>query len=191
MDMRAIRISAVITIAIASLFAARLDGFAAAEPPAKTTTKSAAPASAETDPALQKLRKLIGGTWKIVPREAGGGINAEMKYEAAFGGKGIKETALLAKGTPQETQVETFFGWDPDKKHAYYISFHGAETVYKGVVTAEGDVLVTRFNVLVGKPAEYEVRDTFTDADNIQSVFYTVKDGKKAELMKFQLRRSR
>ena len=106
-------------------------------------------------------------------------------------GKAIRGNGLIGVGTPGETPVETLYGWDPIAKSAYYIDFHGHDTVYKGTVKAEGNSLLFDFDTLVGAPGKYKARIDLVDTDTMRSVIMGKKGDTWVDLHVFEFKRQK
>lgn len=147
--------------------------------------------SPDTNPVLRKLAGLVGGTWKATVNGPQGPAAVEFRWERAFSGQGLRARGVIGKGAPNAVETESFFGWDPHNKHVYYIDFHGAGTVFKGVATLKGDAVETEFAPIVGHPATYVSVDEFPDPDTLASRIYSVKDGKRSLLVEVRMKRER
>jgi hypothetical protein len=124
-------------------------------------------ASTSADPAITLLGKMIGGVWKTE-----GSFKAELRYEWRIPGKAIRGIGRVAIGTPQEFPMESLYGWDEAAKKVYYMDFHNSDTVYKGLVQAEGDTLKGDFEGLVGDSGKYRFTDTFMGDNTLSSEMF-------------------
>jgi hypothetical protein len=126
-----------------------------------------AAASNGADPALKLLGRMVGGVWATE-----GSFKAELKYEWRIPGKAIRGVGRAAIGTPQEFIMESLYGWDEASKKVYYMDFHGNDTVYKGLLQAEGQTLKGDFEGLIGDTGKYRFADTFTGNDTLSSAMF-------------------
>ena len=83
-------------------------------------------ASAPSDPTIAKLSQFIGGVWV----NDNPNFKIEIRYQWVFNKSAIRSTGIIDKGGPHETAIESTVGWDPARKVAYYIDFHGGQTVF-------------------------------------------------------------
>lgn len=141
-----------------------------------------------TDPTLAYMGRLVGGKWITEGR-----FVAEFTYEWRIPGKAIRGLGVIAKGTPQELPAESLYGWDPEKKTAYYVDFHGHDTVYKGDVRLEDGKAVGEFQRVVG-PAEaiYRFTAELPHDDTLISTLYAKQGDKwvKVHALTFKRHRS-
>lgn len=139
------------------------------------------------DPALAKMAGMIGGVWSNDNPK----FRIEFRYGWAFHRTAVRGIGVIGKGGPNETPVESTFGWDPAKKTVYYLDQHGSEGVYKGTVHLDGDSLVLEFETLIGPPARWRSVARFPDQDTYQFTIYGRKDGKWTPVVKQTLKRKR
>jgi uncharacterized protein YndB with AHSA1/START domain len=137
------------------------------------------------DPTLAKLAEMIGGTWTNDNPK----FKVEFRYEWALNKTALRGFGVIDKGGPKETAVESTMGWDPAKKTVYYLDLHGGNTVYKGTITPDGDVLRFEFETLIGPPAQWRSDAKFPDKDTYEFTVFGQKDGKWTPVVKQTLKR--
>ena len=140
------------------------------------------------DPALEKMAALVGGKWYFQDKN---GFKVQHTYEMAMNGKAVRGNGIIAIGTPGEMQVETLYGWDPVAKSAYYIDFHGHDSVYKGTIKAEGNSLLLDFETLIGAPGKFKARIDLVDPNTMRSVIVGKKGDTWVDLHTFEFKRQR
>jgi hypothetical protein len=143
--------------------------------------------NAENDPTLVKMASMIGGIWTNDNPK----FLVEFKYDWAFGKKAVRGTGVIAKGSPQETEVEALIGWDPIRKGCYYLDVHGGSTVFQGTVKLDDDSVVFEFETLVGKAAKWRSVGKFPDRDTYAFKIYGRKDGEWVQHVEQTLKRKR
>jgi hypothetical protein len=145
------------------------------------------------DPAMAGLRKMIGGTWVLMPGDQASAnpLRAEFEYKLAMGGKAVRETGVIGLGSPNPMEVEVLYGWDPQKKQVYLMNFHGHNIVYRGFVKIEGTGMGTEFEGIVGDTGQYRSHEEYPDADTMTSVLEAKQDGKWVQFKKFVFKRRR
>jgi len=136
-------------------------------------------------PVLAKMAEMIGGVWSNDNPK----FRVEFRYDWAFNQTAVRGIGVLDKGGANETPVEITFGWDPDKKTAYYLDHHGSERVYKGTVRLDGDSVVLEFETLIGPPAKWRSVGKFADKDIYQFTIYGDKNGKWVPVVEQTLKR--
>jgi hypothetical protein len=139
------------------------------------------------DPTLAKLAAMIGGTWTNDNPK----FLVEFKYDWAFNKKAIRGTGFIAKGSPQEIEVEALFGWDPVRKVCYYLDIHGGNSVFQGTAKLDGDAVVLEFDTVIGSPAKWRSVGTFPDTDTYAFKIYGRKDGQWTQKVQQTLKRKR
>jgi len=137
------------------------------------------------DPALAKMAGMVGGVWSNDDPK----FRVEFRYDWAFNQTAVRGIGITDKGGPNETVVESTFGWDPGKKTAYDLDQHGSERFYKGTLHVDGDRLVLEFATLIGPPASWRSVSRFPDKDTYQFTIYGRKDGKWTPVVKQTLKR--
>jgi hypothetical protein len=142
--------------------------------------------AAKLDPAIEKLSQFIGGTWT----NDNPSFKIEFHYEWAFQKTAVRAVGVIDKGGPHETNVESTVGWDPVQKTAYYLDFHGSQTVYKGTVKLDGDELQFDFATLVGAPGKWRSRGKLT-GDEYAFTIFAEKDGKWVPAHELKLKRTK
>jgi hypothetical protein len=132
--------------------------------------------AADADPVIRELAKLVGGKW-IAKLGLNKDFIAEGTAELTANGRAVKWTGVIGKGRPDAIYTTSMFGWDPLKKTAYYIDFHGHDTVYNGTVKKEGDKLVLEFETLVGPASRWKSEQSMPDKNTLRSMMWSWKDG--------------
>jgi hypothetical protein len=137
------------------------------------------------DPTLSKFASMIGGTWTNDNPK----FLVEFKYDWAFHKRAIRGTGFIAKGSPNEIEVEAFFGWDPVRKSVYYLDIHGGSGIFKGTGKLDGDTIVLEFETIVGAPAQWRSVGRFPDRDTYEFKIYGQKDGQWVQKVEQKLKR--
>lgn len=152
--------------------------------PAIQADDKSAPAKAP-DPTLAKMAEMIGGVWTNDDPK----FRVEFRYDWAFNKTAVRSLGTIDKGGPKETPVEATIGFDPAKKSAYYLDFHGSSTVYKGTVRLDGDNVVFEFETLIGPPAKWKSIGKFSDKDTYDFTIFGHKNGTWEPVVKQTLKR--
>ena len=122
---------------------------------------------------MKLMGKMVGGTWVTT-----GNFKAEMTYTWRIPGKALRGIGRAAIGTPQEFSIESLYGWDGAAKKVYYLDFHGHDTIYKGLVTADGDKLNGDFEGMTGDNGKYRFSDEIKPDGTLESsMFGKTKEG--------------
>ena len=120
------------------------------------------------------MADMIGGVWSNDNPK----FRVGFRYDWAFNQTAVRGIGIIDKGGPNETPVESTFGWDPAKKTVYYLDQHGSEGVYKGTLHLDGDSVILDFETLIGPPAMWRSVGRFPDKDTYQFTIYGRKDSK-------------
>jgi hypothetical protein len=143
------------------------------------------PAAKPLDPTLAMMATMIGGVWTNDNPD----FRIEFRYDWAFNKSAVRGIGVTGKGSPQETPVEATFGFDPGKKTAYYLDFHGSQQIYKGTIRLESDDIVLEFETLVGPPAKWRSVARFPDKDTYEFTIFADKNGQWQPLHSAKLKR--
>jgi hypothetical protein len=142
-------------------------------------------ASAKVDPVIAKLSSFIGGVWVNDNPD----FKIEIRYEWVFNKTAIRSNGIIGKGGPQEAAFESTVGWDPVQKCAYYLDFHGSQTVYKGTVKLVGDEVQFDFATLIGQPGKWRSVGKVPTPDSYEFTIFAEKDGKYVPAHEIKLHR--
>ncbi|HEX4590587.1 MAG TPA: hypothetical protein VH120_11690 [Gemmataceae bacterium] len=142
-------------------------------------------ASAQTDPTIAKLSQFIGGAWV----NDNPNFKIEIRYQWVFNKTAIRSTGIIDKGGPHETAIESTVGWDPARKVAYYVDFHGGQTVFNGTAKLEGDEIHFDFVTLIGPPAKWRSVGKLPTPDQYEFTIFSEKDGKWTPAHEIKLHR--
>lgn len=133
-----------------------------------------APAPLEQDPAYQLAKTMVGGRWEGTVEQ---GAKVRFTFHVEPGtGLIIGDGSVIIDPT-HSMKARVSLGWDASAKQMYYLDQHGADTVYFGHVTREGDALVYDFRGLSGDSGHYRSTEKFS-ADDYTSEMAVDKNGK-------------
>ena len=122
-----------------------------------------APPDLASSPVYALAKTMVGGHW-----EGGLGGKPTVRFQFHLDETGlIVGDGLVSFGPKSSMKIRSTLGWDPIAKQVYYLDQHGADTVYFGHVTREGNALVFDFNGLVGDPGHYRSREELTPSEYV------------------------
>jgi len=136
-------------------------------------------AEAAKDPAYVQIKRLVGGVWHSETN----GTTVESRWKTGPDGMTLLGETSLIQGGKEILHMHARFGWDPAKKHVYYLDAHGLDTVYFGHVEMGKTGLNIDFKGLVGDPGEYVFHTDFTSDDAYSAKLYDVTGGKHGKVV--------
>ena len=129
------------------------------------------------EPVFEQCKKLLG-TWEGT---VGKSMKVQFTFKLTHGGQVLESNGVVGVGTKNPMHAHACIGWDPVAKQVYYLDQHGADTIYFGHVTREGDDLIFDFNALSGDTGHYR-SVSHVQSDSYGSTMATEKDGKWVDM---------